>query len=77
MYVKREAKHIERMSVRGKYTTTDPSRNKYVKNMKGIRQIQDYLLRTADKVSVPKVANCNVELSLEIIHKTVMAALYR
>lgn len=77
MYIKKEAKHIERMSVRARYLTTDPSRNKYVKNMRGIRQIQDYLLRSADKVAVPKVANCNIELAADIIHKTVMAALVR
>jgi hypothetical protein len=77
VYIKREAKHIERMSVRAQYVTTDPTRNKYVKNMRGIRQIQDYLLRSADKVAVPKVANSQVDLAVEIIHRTVMAALHR
>lgn len=77
MYIKKEAKHIERMSVRAKYLTTDPSRNKYVKNIRGIRQIQDYLLRSADKVAVPKVANSNVDMAVDIIHKTVLSALHR
>lgn len=77
MYIKKKAKHIERMSVRAKYLTTDPSRNKYVKNIRGIRQIQDYLLRSADKVAVPKVANSNVDMAVDIIHKTVLSALHR
>jgi 2-phosphoglycerate kinase len=77
VYIKKEARHAQRMSVRAKYMTTDPAKNKYIKNIRNIRLIQEYLLRTADKLAVPKVANSNVDMSVEVIHKSVMAALQR
>jgi len=40
--------------------------------MGNIRLIQEYLVRKADKYSVPRVDNSNVDRSVGIIHLTVM-----
>lgn len=37
VYIKSEAKHVERMAVRAKYMTLDPHKNKYVAHMANIR----------------------------------------
>ncbi len=37
VYIKSEAKHVERMAVRSKYMTLDPHKNKYVAHMANIR----------------------------------------
>lgn len=71
VYIGNEAKHLERMAVRAKYMTLDPRRNKYVKYMRNIRAIQDYLRKRADKHLVPKVNNTNVDRSVAAIHATV------
>lgn len=68
---------MERMSVRAKYMAMDPSSNKYVRNMRNIRTIQDYLVRSAEKVKVPKLSNSNVDFSVSAIHATLLAILSR
>ena len=55
IYIANEDKHLERFAVRSKYMTLDPARNKYVKYIKNIRAIQEYLCKRADKHLVPKV----------------------
>jgi len=45
---------------------------RYVRYMGNIRLIQEYLVRKADKYSVPRVDNSNVDRSVGIIHLTVM-----
>lgn len=77
MYIKNERKHVERMCIRATDMAMDPQRNKYVRNIRGIRIIQDYLVRSADKAIIPKVANGNVDVSLSTIHATVLATLRR
>ena len=77
VHIKSEEKHAERMCVRAKYMAMDPARNKYVRNLRSIRIIQEYLLRAAEKASVPKVSNSNVDLSVSAIHATVLATLRR
>lgn len=71
VFISNETKHRERFAVRSKYMTTDPTRNRYVKHMKNIRIIQDYLIRKADKHFIPKVNNTNVDQSVAIIHSTI------
>jgi 2-phosphoglycerate kinase len=75
VYIKKESKHAERMSVRAKYMAMDPASNKYIRNMRNIRTIQDYLVRTADKVMVPKLSNSNVDVSVSAIHATLLEVL--
>lgn len=65
------------MAVRAKYMTTDPARNKYVRNMRNIRTIQDYLARAADKLAVPKLSNSNLDISVEAVHRSVMRVVHR
>ncbi|GAQ81531.1 hypothetical protein KFL_000830130 [Klebsormidium nitens] len=77
VYISNEAKHLERMAVRAKYMTLDPRRNKYVKYMRNIRAIQDYLRKRADKHLVPKVNNTNVDRSVAAIHATVFSSVRR
>lgn len=77
VYIRKEEKHKQRMAVRARYMTADPAKNKYVRHIGNIRTIQDYLLRTADKVAVPKLANANLDISVEAIHRTVMQVLHR
>ena len=74
MYVKDEDKHKERLQVRARYMALDHS-NKYVRHMRSIRLIQDYLVRAADKVCMPKVSNSNVDASVSAVHATILAAL--
>lgn len=57
--------------------TLDPSKNKYVKYIRNIRAIQDYLCKRADKHLVPKINNTNVDKSVAAIHATVFNCLRR
>lgn len=76
VYIKDEGKHRERMQVRAKYMALDRS-NRYMRHMRSIRLIQDYLVRSADKVAMPKFSNSNVDASVSAIHASVLAALGR
>ncbi|KAK5846919.1 P-loop NTPase domain-containing protein LPA1 homolog 1-like isoform X1 [Gossypium arboreum] len=77
IYITNEDKHLERFAVRAKYMTLDPAKNKYVKYIRNIRTIQDYLCKRADKHLVPKVNNTNVDRSVAAIHATVFSCLRR
>ncbi|KAK4791219.1 hypothetical protein SAY86_031632 [Trapa natans] len=77
IYITSEDKHMERFAVRAKYMTLDPAKNKYVKYIRNIRTIQDYLIKRADKHLVPKVNNTNVDRSVAAIHATVFSCLRR
>ncbi|KAJ7947851.1 P-loop NTPase domain-containing protein LPA1-like 1 [Quillaja saponaria] len=77
IYITNEDKHLERFAVRAKYMTLDPAKNKYVKYIKNIRTIQDYLCKRADKHLVPKINNTNVDKSVAAIHATVFSCLRR
>jgi len=75
IYIANEDKHLERFAVRAKYMTLDPTKNKYVKYIRNIRTIQDYLCKRADKHLVPKINNTNVDKSVAAIHATVFNCL--
>ncbi|KAL6009934.1 hypothetical protein ACLOJK_000365 [Asimina triloba] len=75
IYIADEEKHLERFAIRAKYMTLDPSKNKYVKYIRNIRTIQDYLCKRADKHMVPKVNNTNVDRSVASIHSTIFSCL--
>lgn len=77
IYITNEDKHLERFAVRAKYMTLDPSKNKYVKYIRNIRTIQEYLCNRADKHLVPKINNTNVDKSVAAIHATVFSCLRR
>ncbi|KAE8656863.1 P-loop NTPase domain-containing protein LPA1-like protein 1 [Hibiscus syriacus] len=77
IYITNEDKHLERFAVRAKYMTLDPARNKYVKYIRNIRTIQDYLCNRADEHYVPKINNTNVDKSVAAIHATVFSCLRR
>lgn len=77
VYISNEDKHMERFAVRAQYMALDPSKNKYVKYIRNIRAIQEYLCKRADKHLVPKVNNTNVDKSVAGIHATVFACLRR
>ncbi|CAA7030971.1 unnamed protein product [Microthlaspi erraticum] len=77
VYIANEEKHLERFAVRAKYMTLDPEKNKYVKYIRNIRTIQDYLCKRADKHLVPKINNTNVDKSVATIHATVFSCLRR
>ncbi|KAL7084954.1 hypothetical protein ACP275_14G254600 [Erythranthe tilingii] len=77
IYISNEGKHLERFAVRAKYMTLDPARNKYVKYIRNIRTIQEYLCKRADKHLVPKINNTNVDKSVAAIHATVFSCLRR
>ncbi|KAJ6830604.1 P-loop NTPase domain-containing protein LPA1-like [Iris pallida] len=77
IYITNENKHMERFAVRAKYMTLDPAKNKYVKYIRNIRTIQDYLCNRADKHLVPKINNTNVDRSVAAIHATVFSCLRR
>ncbi|XP_057955318.1 P-loop NTPase domain-containing protein LPA1 homolog 2 [Malania oleifera] len=77
IYITNEGKHLERFAVRAKYMTLDPAKNKYVKYIRNIRTIQEYLCNRADKHLVPKINNTNVDKSVAAIHATVFGCLRR
>ncbi|XP_009367031.2 P-loop NTPase domain-containing protein LPA1 homolog 2-like isoform X2 [Pyrus x bretschneideri] len=77
IYITNEDKHMERFAVRAKYMTLDPTKNKYVKYIRNIRTIQEYLCKRADKHLVPKINNTNVDKSVAAIHATVFSCLRR
>lgn len=77
IYISNEEKHLERFAIRAKYMTLDPAKNKYVKYIRNIRAIQDYLCKRADKHIVPKVNNTNVDKSVASIHATIFSCLRR
>ncbi|KAL3530534.1 hypothetical protein ACH5RR_009856 [Cinchona calisaya] len=77
IYISNEEKHLERFAVRAKYMTLDPAKNKYVKYIRNIRTIQEYLCNRADKHLVPKMNNTNVDKSVAAIHATVFSCLRR
>ncbi|KAJ8768740.1 hypothetical protein K2173_023644 [Erythroxylum novogranatense] len=77
IYITNEEKHLERFAVRAKYMTLDPAKNKYVKYIRNIRTIQDYLCKRAEKHLVPKINNTNVDKSVAAIHATVFSCLRR
>ncbi|XP_075089853.1 P-loop NTPase domain-containing protein LPA1 homolog 2-like [Nicotiana tabacum] len=77
VYIANEEKHLERFAVRAKYMTLDPAKNKYVKYIRNIRTIQEYLCNRADKHLVPKINNTNVDKSVAAIHARVFSCLRR
>ncbi|CAK9171416.1 unnamed protein product [Ilex paraguariensis] len=77
IYITNEEKHLERFAVRAKYMTLEPAKNKYVKYIRNIRTIQEYLCNRADKHLVPKINNTNVDKSVAAIHATVFSCLRR
>ncbi|XP_059297525.1 P-loop NTPase domain-containing protein LPA1 homolog 2-like [Lycium ferocissimum] len=77
VYIVNEEKHLKRFAVRAKYMTLDPAKNKYVKYIRNIRTIQEYLCNRADKYLVPKINNTNVDRSVAGIHATVFSCLRR
>lgn len=77
IYIANEEKHLERFAIRAKYMTLDPAKNKYVKYIRNIRAIQDYLCKRAGKHRVPKVNNTNVDKSVASIHATIFSCLRR
>ncbi|XP_027348255.1 P-loop NTPase domain-containing protein LPA1 homolog 1-like [Abrus precatorius] len=77
IHITNEDKHLERFAVRAKYMTLDPAKNKYVKYIRNIRTIQDYLCKRAEKHLVPKINNTNVDKSVAVIHATVFSCLRR
>ncbi|KAM5584215.1 hypothetical protein ABKV19_003859 [Rosa sericea] len=77
IFITNEDKHLERFAVRAKYMTLDPAKNKYVKYIRNIRTIQEYLCQRADKHLVPKINNTNVDKSVAAIHATVFSCLRR
>lgn len=77
VYITNEDKHLERFAVRAKYMTLDPNKNKYVKYIRNIRTIQEYLCHRADKHLVPKINNTNVDKSVAAIHATLFSCLRR
>lgn len=77
IYISNEEKHLERFAVRAKYMTLDPAKNKYVKYIRNIRTIQEYLCNRAAKHLVPKINNTNVDRSVASIHATVFSCLRR
>ncbi|KAK9664067.1 hypothetical protein RND81_14G017500 [Saponaria officinalis] len=77
IYITNEDKHLERFAVRAKYMTLDPTKNKYVKYIRNIRTIQEYLCNRADKHLVPKINNTNVDKSVAAIHATLFSSLRR
>lgn len=77
IHITNEDKHLERFAVRAKYMTLDPAKNKYVKYIRNIRTIQDYLCKRAEKHLVPKINNTNVDKSVAAIHATVFSCLRR
>ncbi|XP_068503690.1 P-loop NTPase domain-containing protein LPA1 homolog 1-like isoform X1 [Phaseolus vulgaris] len=77
IHITNEDKHLERFAVRAKYMTLDPAKNKYVKYIRNIRTIQDYLCKRAEKHYVPKINNTNVDKSVAAIHATVFSCLRR
>lgn len=77
IYITNEDKHLERFAVRAKYMTLDPTKNRYVKYIRNIRTIQEYLCNRADKHLVPKINNTNVDKSVAAIHATVFSCLRR
>ncbi|VFQ81499.1 unnamed protein product [Cuscuta campestris] len=77
VFIANEEKHLERFAVRAKYMTLDPAKNKYVKYIRNIRTIQEYLCNRADKHLVPKINNTNVDRSVASIHATVFGCLRR
>ena len=77
VYIANESKHMQRFAVRAKMMTLDPAKNKYIKYIKNIRTIQDYLCKGADKRLIPKINNTNVDKSVAAIHATVFSCLRR
>jgi 2-phosphoglycerate kinase len=59
VYITNEDKHMERFVVRTKYMTLDPAKNRYIKYIRNIRAIQEYLCNRAEKHLVPKINNTN------------------
>lgn len=75
VHIKNEVKHAERMAVRAKRMA--PAENRYVRNLANIRLIQDYLIQAAEKRRVPCLSNSNVDVSVGVMHTTVLRALQR
>jgi 2-phosphoglycerate kinase len=77
VYISNKEKHKERFAVRAKYMTIDPRHNKYVKYIKNIRVISDYLCRTFDRHLIPKIDNTNIDRSLATIHSIIFCCIRR
>ena len=73
IYIRDEGKHRERFAVRAKYMALDPEKNKYVRYLRNIRTIQEWLIAKADKVGVPRLSNSNVDRSVAILSSTIFA----
>ncbi len=57
--------------------TLEPTKNRYVRYMRSIRAIQDYLISRAQRHAVPAVNNTNVDRSVATIHATTLGCLRR
>jgi 2-phosphoglycerate kinase len=65
------------LQVRAKYMALEPTKNRYVKYLRNIRLIQEYLVARAHRHAVPSVNNTNVDRSVATIHATVLGCLRR
>ncbi len=63
--------------VRAKYMALEPVQNRYVRHLRSIRAIQEYLVRRAERHAIPRVDNTNVDRSVAAIHATVFGCLRR
>lgn len=77
VHISNESKHMERFAVRSRAMTLRAEGNRYIKYLRNIRVIQEYLCKTADKHSIPKVDNTNVDRSIATIHGTLLGCLRR
>ena len=77
VYIAKEEKHLERFAMRAKYMALDPARNRYVKYIRNIRAIQEYLCKRADRHLIPKVNNTNMDRNVAAIHAAIFSCLRR
>jgi len=72
IYIEKEEKHKERFAIRSRLMTLDAKYNKYVENFLSIRTIQNYLVKKADSILLPKIDNTNVDKSIGMIQETIL-----
>ena len=77
VYISNQSKHSERFAIRAKYMTLEPQANKYMHHFDAIRTIQQHLIDEADKHSLPKIDNTNVDQSIAVLHRILFNVLSR
>ncbi|XP_053993760.1 uncharacterized protein LOC128884398 isoform X2 [Hylaeus volcanicus] len=75
IYLVDKDSHLKRLASRSANCEMTPSKNKYIRCLKNIRAIQDYLAQTLSE-KIVHIENTSIDCSVEVIRQTIVSRLH-